>query len=44
MEILSDICVAVPEVIDKMPSEVWGVLSDWFLEYPYVFTLILLFF
>jgi len=34
-EILSDLIVCAPEVLDKVPIAAWRVLSSWFLEYRF---------
>jgi len=34
-DVLSDLIVCAPEVLDKLPIEIWRVLSTWFLEYRY---------
>lgn len=34
-EILSDIVVYAPEVLDKFPATIWRVLTSWFLEYRF---------
>jgi len=35
VEILSDIIMVTPDVLDKVPSQTWRVLSNWFLEYSH---------
>lgn len=32
-DILSDLVICAPEVLDRLPPAIWRVLSSWFLEY-----------
>lgn len=33
VEILTDLIICAPEILDKLPQQIWRVLGSWFVEY-----------